>query len=106
MSADSHLDDVEREVQRVVDRLNSMPLARASAATSDVYAAAGVLLEQTRHLDPEVPKGASLPELGPQGLGAMIAVLGQDWLDAARASSGPDVDPVLDALVTLRRALP
>jgi hypothetical protein len=36
----------------------------------------------------------------------MIAVLGHEYLDAARASSDPDPGPVLDALVELRRALP
>ncbi len=100
------VDDVERELRRVVDRLNSMPLTKAEASTEDVYAAAGVLLDHTRRLDRSVPDGARLPELRPQGLGAMLAVLGSDWLDAARASSEPDVNPVLDALVTLRRALP
>ena len=106
MSSAGDLDEVERELRRVVDRLNSMPLDRAEAATTDVHVAAGVLLEQTRRLDPAVPDGARLPELGPQGLGSMLSVLGADWLDAARASNKPDVDPVLDALVTLRRALP
>ncbi len=36
----------------------------------------------------------------------MLAVVGHDYLEAARASSHPDVSPVLDALVELRRALP
>jgi hypothetical protein len=106
VSEDDGFDDVERELWRVVDRLNSLPLTKAAAATSDVYAAAHVLLNQTRRLDPAVPADAGLPNLAPQGLGAMVAVLGGDWLDAARASSEPDIDPVLDALVTLRRALP
>ncbi len=106
MTAAAGLEAVDRELQRVVDRLNSMPLAKAATASDDVRVAAEVLLEQLRRLDPAVPPDATLPDLGPQGLGAMIAVLGQDWQDAARASSDPDTGTVLDALVELRRALP
>ena len=106
MSDNATVDEVERELARVVDRLNAMPLAKAALATEDVRVAAEVLLQQTRMLDPVVPDSARLPELGPQALGALIGVLGDDWRKAARASSEPDADPVLDALVRLRRALP
>lgn len=100
------LQEVERELGRVVDRLTSMPLNRAATATDDCQRAAEEILEQTRRIDPAIPADARLPRLQPQGLGAMLAVVGNDWLNAARASSDPDVDPVLDALVRLRRALP
>jgi hypothetical protein len=101
-------DDVERELGRVVDRLTSMPLAKAALATEDCHRAAEVVVAQTRLLSDDIPADSQVPDLGPQGLGAMIAVLGGDYLDAARASgSGPvDPGPVLDALVSLRRALP
>lgn len=99
------LHDVERELVRVVDRLSSMPLTRAEHARADVRAAAERLLEHTRRLDPAIP-GATLPDLAPQGLAAMIAVLGRDWLAVAGRASEDDVDTVLAELVALRRALP
>jgi hypothetical protein len=102
--ADLH--DVERELGRVVDRLNSMPLAKAASASDDVHRTAQLLVAQTRPLSDSLPADATLPHLAPQGLGAMLAVVGHDYLEAARASSHPDVSPVLDALVELRRALP
>jgi len=106
MSEPATLHDVKRELDRVVDRLMSMPLAKASTAAPDVMAAAQALLDQCRRLDPQVPADATLPALAPQGSGPMIAVLGTDWLAAARTSSDPDADAVLDILVRLRRALP
>lgn len=96
--------DTERELQRVVDRLTTMPLARAESASVDVHRCAEVLVAQGRALEVPIPADASLPFLGPQGLGPLIAVLGRDCLDAARAPS--DLEQVLDALVRLRRALP
>ena len=106
MSEPASLRDVERELDRVVDRLMSMPLARASTAAPDVMAAAQALLDHCRLLDPGVPPDATLPSLAPQGLGPLIAVLGTDWLAAAPTSSDPDCDGVLDVLVRLRRSLP
>lgn len=100
------LRELERELTRVVDRLNSMPLARAEGAAAGCRDAALVLVEQTKLLTDEIPADAALPSLGPQGLGAMLAVLGKDYLDAARASTQRDVSPVVDALASLRRSLP
>jgi hypothetical protein len=105
-SDSASLDDVERELGRVVDRLMSMPLNRVEGAAADVRTAADILLEQTRLIDAGIPPHVVIPDLAPQGQGPLIAVLGDDWLAAARASSTPDCGPVLDALVTLRRALP
>lgn len=97
-------DDVERELRRVVDRLNSMPLARVATASADVQACAEILVQQGRDLGVPIPADAQLPTLEPQGFGSMIAVLGDDCL----RDSTPDADltGVLDALVALRRALP
>lgn len=100
------LAEVERELGRVVDRLGSMPLDRAAASAPACRAAAQVLIDQARALGGRIPADARVPDLGPQGLGSMIAVLGDDLLAAARAATAPDLDPVLDALVGLRRALP
>ena len=106
MSEPASLREVERELDRVVDRLMSMPLAKASPATPDVMSAAGALLDHCRRIDPHVPADAALPSLAPQGLGPLIAVLGTDWLAAAPTSPDPDCDGVLDVLVRLRRSLP
>ena len=100
------LHDVEVELTRVVDRLNSMPLNRAAAASSECRDTALLLVERTRQLDADVPPDAALPELAPQGLGAMLSVLGHDYLAAAAAHPEADVQPVLERLTALRRALP
>lgn len=97
-------DDVERELQRVVDRLNSMPLARVATASADVQACAEILVQRGRDLGVPIPAEAQLPSLEPQGFGSMIAVLGDDCLRAAAPDT--DLTGVLDALVALRRSLP
>ena len=106
MSEQASLHDVERELDRVVDRLTSMPLAKASTATPDVMAAAEALLGHCRQLDPQAPADATLPSLAPQGFGPLVAALGTDWLAAARTAPDPDSDGVLNILVRLRRSLP
>lgn len=98
--------DCARELSRVVDRLGSMPLNRAGTATDTVMAIAEVLLAEGRRLGVPVPDDAALVPVQPQGLAALIAVLGRDCLEAARASRDADLGPVRDALVSLRRALP
>lgn len=105
MPADQY-DDVERELHRVVDRLAGMPLTRMERAIPDVQVTAAVLLASLRAIDDEVPPGAVLPTLGPTGQSALIAVLGGDWLRAARSRGDVDPEPVHEALVHLRRALP
>ena len=97
-------EDVERELRRVVDRLMTLSLDRLETCGTDCRRAAEVLVARTRALDPEVPLGARVPDLGPQGLGAMLAVLGRDYL--AVVDSDPAARDVLAALVALRRALP
>lgn len=106
MTDPEQLRDLERELGRVVDRLTSMPLAKAAGAAADCRRAALEIVEQTRILTDEIPPDATVPELGPQGLGAMLAVLGTDYLDAARRTPHADVSAVTAALVDLRRALP
>ncbi len=97
-------DDVERELRRVVDRLNSMPLNRAAEASTAVQECGADLVRLGRSWDVPIPAAAVLPTLEPQGFGSMIAVLGADCLDAAGADT--DWEPMLATLVTLRRALP
>lgn len=98
--------DVERELTRVVDRLGSMPLSRAAEARAPVREAAQGLVRLTRDLDGDVPDDALLPDLAPQALYALLAVVGRDYLEAAGATEDPDLTPARDLLVALRRALP
>lgn len=96
--------ETERELQRVVDRLTSLPVNRLEAARGDVQECASALLEQGRSLGVPVPQGAGLPNLTPSGWGALIAVLGHDCLAAATADA--DLTATHAALVELRRSLP
>jgi hypothetical protein len=98
------IDDVERELRRVTDRLASMPLSRLESTTSAVYACAERLVEIGRILGVPIPDDASLPQLGPQAYGDLIAVLGRDCLEVS--GDDTDVSPLHTALVTLRRSLP
>ena len=97
-------DEVERELQRVVDRLNSMPLTKVTLAAADVQACAETLVREGRQLGVPIPSDVDLPALQPQGFGSMIAVLGDDCLRAAAGDA--DLSGVLKTLVTLRRSLP
>lgn len=97
-------DECDRELRRVVDRLNSMPLTRAASAASDVRECAAELVRLGRLWGVPIPADAVLPALEPQGFGSMIAVLGGDCLGAAGADT--DLSPLLTALASLRRALP
>ncbi len=106
MTNPDDLRDLERELDRVVDRLTSLPLARVEGTAPACRRAAALILQQTRLITDDVPADACVPELQPHGLGAMLAVLGGDYLDAARASADADVSVVTAALVDLRRALP
>lgn len=106
MATEDELRSLDVELDRVVDRLNSMPLARAAAVSVECYALAENLLAGIRELTDHIPSGAQLPDLGAQGLGSLIAVLGHDYLDAAKAAPRSDVRPVVDGLIGLRRSLP
>jgi hypothetical protein len=106
MDSDIQIDDLQVELRRVVDRLDSMPLARATAAGPACRRTAHLIVARTRELTTDIPSDAVVPDLGPQGLGSMMAVLGRDYIDAAKATRTADLGPVLAALVELRRALP
>jgi hypothetical protein len=102
----SHLVEVEIELGRVVDRLNSMSLAKAERCADAVHQAASVILARTRDIDPSIPSAASLPRVGVSAVGSQLAVIGDDFLAAARRAPDPDVSGVYDVLVELRRSLP
>ncbi len=63
-------------------------------------------MERTRELSDDIPADAVLPDLGPQGLGSLLAVVGRDYLDAVRGAPAADVTEVLERLTALRRILP
>lgn len=106
MSDDEDLRVLNAELGRIVDRLNTMPLARAATVSADCYAVANLVLEQTRALTDEIPAEATLPDLEAHGLGALVNVLGRDYENAAKAAPRADIGPVVDRLVELRRSLP
>ena len=106
MASEEELRELELELTRVVDRLNSMPLARVGSAGEECYAVAGLILAETRQLTYGIPADARLPRLDPQGFCALIAVVGEDYEKAVKAAPLSDVSPVLDRLIELRRSLP
>ncbi len=100
------LQDVQVELDRVVDRLDTMPIGRAESASGACFDAAALIVARTRELGHDVPTDAVLPRLGPQALGSMLAVLGRDYAQAASRVPGTDVTEVLEILTALRRGLP
>lgn len=100
-------EETERELRRVTDRLGSMPLTRLATTTDDVYACAHALVAAGRSMGVPIPDDAALPDLRPQAYGDLIAVLGHDCLTVDGTSDNDAaLAPALEALVTLRRALP
>ena len=103
------LDDVERELGRVVDRLNSLPLGRVEPLIPRCHEVALTILAATRAVGGDLPSGAVLPQVGAQAAGAQLAVVGADFLRAAHQVPDPaptPVDDVLTALTALRHSLP
>lgn len=92
-------DELERELARIVDRLGSMPLTRAAGCADEVHATAVVIVDLTGDHTSE-----DLPHLQPQGLAALMAVVGRDYLATPENDERDQL--VRDRLVALRRALP
>lgn len=106
MATEQDLRDLDTELTRVVDRLNSMPLTRAVATSNDCYAVTELMLELTRSLTDQIPVDATLPRLEAHGLGSLTAVVGRDYEEAVKAAPQSVVRPVVDRLIELRRSLP
>ena len=100
------LREFEVELDRIVDRLNAMPLGRVESAADECHAVADYLLARTRELTGDIPDDAVLPRVGPQAVGAQLAVIGRDYLTAMASAPVTDVRPALYQLVALRRSLP
>ena len=107
MTDPEQLRDLERELDRVVDRLTSMPLAKAASAADDCRRACLVIVEQTRRLTDDIPADADLPRAGTAGT-RRHGRRPRERLPrrGAEVASDADLAPVIDALVGLRRALP
>lgn len=97
---------LDTELARVVDRLNSLPLTKVAAASESCHLLAARLVDETRRLTDDIPVDAEVPRLEPQGVGALIAVLGRDYREAAKAAPESDVSQVIAWLGELRRSLP
>jgi len=106
VATEAEVHELEAELTRVVDRLNSMTLTRAGSAADDCYDAAELILGETRLLTDDIPIDAIVPRLAAQGLGSLLAVVGEDYEKAVEAAPQADVRPVIDRLVELRRSLP
>jgi hypothetical protein len=98
--------EVQTELRRVVDRLSSMPLAKAETCIDAAHETAVLILDQTRLIDASIPEDVRLPRVGVSASAAQLAVIGEDYLAAVRRSPQTDTSPVLDELVRLRRSLP
>jgi hypothetical protein len=92
-------EDIARELERIVDRLGSMPLARAQGCDDAVHATAAAIVDLTG----EHPS-ADLPHLQAHALGPLLAVVGHDYL--ATPQNDERDQQVVDLLVALRRDLP
>jgi hypothetical protein len=102
----SDLDDIARELRRVVDRLSSAPLTRIEPLLPHCHDVATFLVERTRAIDPHVPIDVPLPAVGATAAGAQLAVVGRDYLAAAERAGVVEADEVLVRLIDLRRQLP
>ena len=92
-------EECHRELQRVVDRLGAMPLARAQGCVDIVHEACRRLVALAGEHDP-----GELPRLAAHGLAAQVAVTGHDLL--ALPPDGARDAATLGVLTDLRRALP
>ncbi|MEI8260528.1 MAG: hypothetical protein WCG77_03375 [Actinomycetes bacterium] len=92
-------EDIARELERIVDRLGSMPLTRAIGCEEVVHSTAAAIVDLTG----EHPS-AALPHLQVHALGSLVAVVGRDYLNIPENDERDQ--QVLDLLIALRRALP
>ncbi|MCX8527627.1 MAG: hypothetical protein ORN20_05745 [Candidatus Nanopelagicales bacterium] len=92
-------EDIVRELERIVDRLGSMPLTRAHECEARVHSTAEAIVDLTAERS-----SRELPHLKAHALGPMVAVVGRDYLDIP--GNDERDQQVLDLLIALRRALP
>jgi hypothetical protein len=92
-------EDIARELERIVDRLGSMPLTRAIGCEEVVHSTAAAIVDLTGE-----HSSAALPHLQVHALGSMVAVVGRDYLNTPQHDERDQ--QVLHLLIALRRALP
>jgi len=99
-------DRIERERDRVVHRIGSMPIGRLDAATREsVRVSAQRIVDLTP--DPDRPPGTQLPPVGASAAAAQLSLVVQDYLDMRTAASDDAaVAEVAEILTQLRRSLP
>ena len=94
--------EFERELNRVVDRLRGMTMARLPASAALAFAASQQLLSMAIAAGDSVP--AELPRIGDHAAGDQLAVIAHDFM-----ALQPSIDMVAaatDLLTELRRSLP
>jgi hypothetical protein len=96
-------EQIDIETNRIVDRLNGLPMNRVNEALQDSVRAAAQQVVDI-HADPTRPGSASVPVVGASALGAQIAVVVHDYLETPTAAS--DDAAVAEVLTELRRSLP
>ena len=94
--------EFEREVNRVVDRLRGMTIARLPASADLAYEASQELLSMTIACGSSVP--GELPRIGDHAAGDQLAVIAHDFL--ALQPSDDAVTAATELLTALRRSLP
>lgn len=98
------LEEFDRELGRVVDRLRSMPITRIGAAVEPSRTTALALLELSAALGDPAP--GPLPRVEPIALGDQMAVLGHDLRHVAlERDDGRPIAEATGVLVRLRRQL-
>ena len=94
--------EFERELNRVVDRLRGMTIARLPASADLAYATAQRLLSMTIAAGDNLP--AEPPRLGDHAAGDQLAVIAHDFM--ALQPSDEEVAAATELLTELRRSLP
>lgn len=97
------VEEFDRELGRVVDRLRSMPITRVEAAVDPCRTAALALLRLNESLGDPAP--CALPTVGPAALGDQIAVLGHD-LRRLALDRRDTLTEATGVLASLRHELP
>ena len=100
--------EIQTELNRITDRLQTMPLARIDESViSLVNASARRIVDLTP--DPARPTDAVLPLVGPTALAAQLTIVVRDYLEiqSENETTAASVDAaVVETLTELRRSLP
>lgn len=97
------------DLERTVDRLSSLPLARLDRVDDEgrspadrAHDLAQYLVDATALLTPDGPRSPVLPRLRSHASAAVLAVVGRDFLLAALARESPAGGQLLAATDLLR----